>query len=161
MNGIAKRLGVLIALIILPFLAIGRENVPIVDYDDVLVATGSGKMPTADQVRDVIIGAARINRWTVGKPSDQNLLSATLVVNNKHTVIVSIPYSAEKFSIKYQDSVNMKYGVSSTAVEGSTDLTKLNTPAKSFPAGTPMIHPAYNKWVHALLQSIQLELRKL
>lgn len=161
MNGIAKLLGLLIALIFLPFGVMARETVPIINHDDVLVASGSGKALTADQVREAIVSAARANKWIISKAADQNLLSATLVVNGKHTVVVSIPYSAEKFSIRYQSSNNMNYNVKSPPAEGSTDLTKINSPARSLQADTPMIHPGYNKWVSALLQSIRLELTKL
>lgn len=161
MNRITRLLSLLTALIFLPLFANARETVPVVNHDDIAVATGSGKPLTTDQVRDAIVDAAKVNRWAVSKIANKDILSATLVVNGKHTVVVSIPYSAEKFSIRYQDSVNMKYHLSGAPVEGSTDLTKINSPAKNVQADTPMIHPGYNKWVQALLQSIRQELRKL
>lgn len=160
MNGIARLLGLLVALMSLSFGVMARETVPVVNYDDVLVATGSGKAISADQVREAIANAARLNRWIVSKVADKDQLSATLVVNGKHTVVVSIPYSAEKYSVRYQDSINMNYHLNGPAPEGSTDLSKINSPAKNIQADTPMIHPGYNRWVRALLQSIRLELTK-
>lgn len=161
MNGTARLIGLLMALITLSFGVMARDVVPIVNYDDILVASGSGKPVSNEQVREAIVNAARANNWVVGKVVDKDVLSATLLVKGKHTVVVSIPYSADKFSIRYQDSSNMKYSLAKPAMEGSTDLTKINSPARNLQAETPMIHPAYNKWVQALLQSIRLELTRL
>lgn len=163
MNIGAKFLGLLSVLILLSFGAFARETVPIVEYNDVAVTTGSGKPATADQVRDAITEAARVNKWEISRGAGQELLLATLYVRGKHTVAVSIPYSAERFSIKYKDSVNMKYSLSKLApnANGSTDLSRISAPTQSLPPDTPVIHPAYNRWVQTLLQSIHLELKKL
>lgn len=161
MNRIIKFVSLVLFALALCGSAAARETVPIVDYNDVAVSTGSGKTPTADQVRDAIIAAAKSRQWSINKVQNENRLTATLIVRGKHTMVVSIPYAADKYSIKYLESVNMNYALSDAPMEGSTDLTKINTPAKTLPAGTPMIHPNYNKWVQMLAQSVRAELSRL
>lgn len=140
--------------------AVAREVVPVVDYIDVPITTSSGKRLTAEQVQEAIAAAARFNRWEVTRAAGGDMLTASLHFKGKHAAAVSIPYSADKFSIKYLNSVNLKYRLSEAAPGGSTDLTRLNAPNQGLAAGTPLIHPAYNKWVESLLQGIQFELKK-
>jgi hypothetical protein len=56
-----------------------------------------------------------------------------------HTVIVDIVPGPDSYSVRYADSINMKYGVEN---------------------GSPVIHPFYNKWVDELIDSIRVELKK-
>jgi hypothetical protein len=137
-----------------------REPVPIVDYNDVPILTSSGKPVTAEQVRAGITTAASNLRWEVSKSPSQDLLAATLHVRGKHTVIVSIPYSVEKYSIRYESSVNMKYRPADTtpAMNYSPGAAAQTTRATMTPA---LIHPYYNRWVQELLQSIKNEMNKL
>lgn len=72
--------------------------------------------------------------WTP-KNIDANTIEASIVVRGKHTVVVSIPYSAGAYSIKYKSSINMNY-----------ELKK---------EGGYSIHPNYNKWVTRLQQYIE------
>lgn len=150
-----------ISLLTLSHEACARETVPIVDHIDVPVVTGSGKRAAGDKVRDMIAAAATSGKWEISTGSEKNTLVAALHVRNRHTAVVSIPYSADKFSIKYQNSTNMRYQLAEPAPTGSIDLSKINSPAQAIQAGTPMIHPSYNKWVQDLLHSIQSELKKL
>lgn len=162
MNKVGKFLGLLILVLALPFGALAREGVPIIEHNDILVSTGSGKPATEDQVRDAIINAAGAKNWEVTRSANQSSLTATLNVRGKHSVAVSIPYSADKFSVKYLNSVNMNYRLSDvTVIENSSDLTKVNTPAPATGPGTPLIHPSYNRWVQDLMRGIQFELKKL
>ena len=140
--------------------AYAREPVPVVNHIDVPVMTGSGKPVTADQVRDAIVKGAEKKDWEVTRSPNSDLLSAKIVVRNKHTVVVSIPYSAERFSIKYHDSINMNYKLSDGPPASNVGYTQYNAP-QGMPAGTPLIHPGYNSWVNYLLMSIQEELKKL
>lgn len=151
------------AILTVGFLATGataREAVPIIDYIDVPIITSTGKPITSDQARDAITVGALSKRWEIGRSPSQDLLSATLQVRGKHTVVVTIPYSTEKFSIRYQNSINMKYGLADPVSSGSTDIHQ-PIAKNSTPQGTPTIHPFYNNWVRDLLQAIQAELRKL
>jgi len=144
MRNLARWASLFVVLSFLSFATYAREAEPIIDHIDVPVVVSGTKPVSADRIREAIVTAATWNRtsmWDVTKNPTQDLLSATLTVRNKHAVTVLIPYSTEKFSIKYQNSVNMKYGMSET--------------------GVPVIHPFYNKWVQSLLLSIQAELKKL
>ncbi len=126
-----------LALIAAP--AIAREPVPVIDLPNNAVATNSGKTVTAEQVKQAILTAAASKGWTVAQQPDRQLV-ATILVRNKHTVVVDIAYSAESYSIVYKDSINMKFGV----VDGSK-----------------VIHPYYNRWTQALKEAIRIELLKL
>lgn len=155
-------LTVIVFLLSFSFAAFSREAVPVVDYIDMPVTNKSGQSVNADQVRDAIIRAATVNQWQINKNSShENLISAALVVRGKHTVVVSIPYSAEKFSIKYQNSINMKYDVAKGAPGTFPGAPDSNSSSKDIHEGTRVIHPFYNKWVNALLLDIQSELAKL
>ena len=137
-----------------------RESVPVVNHIDVPVMTSSGKPVTADQVRDAIVKGAEKKGWAVMRSPTSELLSAKLVVRNKHTVAVSIPYSAESYSIKYQDSINMNFKLSD-GPKNTASYMQYSDPSRGTPAGTPLIHPGYNSWVNDLLMSIKEELKAL
>lgn len=137
------------------FNALSRTIVPIIDHIDVPVLTTSGKPLTDSQVRDAIIFAAQNRGWQVAQSPSLSVLSASLNVRGKHTVVVTIPYSIEKFSIKYANSSNMKYTIQDgTATAGN--------PYVAPPSGAAirLIHPRYNDWVQDLLRNIQLEMIK-
>jgi hypothetical protein len=129
-----------------------RALVPIVDYKDVTVATSSGKPVTAEQVRDAIVAAGKRLTWDMAFAANNGLVG-TLVVNNKHTISVDIGVAADKYSVKYRNSINMKYGLSGRPLYPSA--------ANPTPEGVPVIHPAYNQWVQTLVTAIDAELRKL
>ncbi len=116
-----------------------RQPVPVVNYENQLVARNDGKRLNNAEVRQAIQNAAAAHKWTLAPAGDNNML-ATLIVNNKHTVVVSIEYNPEKFSLRYQSSVNMKAG-------------KVD--------GQDVIHPFYNRWVLTLLDAIRIELNRV
>ena len=128
----------LIATALVAAPAIARDSVPIVNYDNVAVATSSGKAPEAEQVRQVITATAAGKGWTVA-PAGDGKLQATIVVRGKHTVVVDIAYAADKYALTYKDSTNMNF------IERD---------------GQKLIHPFYNKWVQTLKEAIRLELLK-
>ena len=129
----------LLAITLFSFNAVAREAVPIVNYDDIAVATNSGKAPSADQVKQAIIAAASNKSWSIARQPDGKLL-ATLIVRNKHTIVVEIAYAADTYSLRYKDSINMKFDQRD---------------------GQPVIHPYYNRWVQELKDAIRIELLKL
>ena len=118
--------------------AIAREVVPVINHDNIAVATSSGKAPAAEQVKQALLTAAGARGWEVAPQADGKL-QATLIVRNKHTIVVEIAYSDQKYSLTYKGSSNMKYGQRD---------------------GQPVIHPFYNKWVQDLKEAIRLELLK-
>lgn len=135
MNAVVRTLLVLIASAFLATAVQAREAVPIVNYENQLVA----KPLTIDQVKQAIVNACAMNSWTVTKGPTENSITATLIVRNKHTVIVTIAYSKESFSVNYAGSINMKYQPN---------------------AGTGVIHPFYNKWSRDLVDTIQANLER-
>lgn len=117
-----------------------RQPVPIVNHENVVVATQSRKTPGIDEVEKAIIAGAQNRKWTVSHVAGQRKLQAKLFVRNKHTVVVEIDYSETAYSVRYLSSIDMKYGVQD---------------------GVPVIHPFYNRWVTDLMAGIQLEVAKL
>jgi len=128
-----------------------RTPVSIVNYPNIPVATASGKAVQAEQVKKAIQDAATAKGWTVTDEAG-NKMFATLVVRNKHTVMVEIAYSAQKYSLRYRDSVNMNYHS-----EARYDSRLPGARNGSTPRG-PVIHPAYNTWVQELKYAIGVEL---
>lgn len=122
-----------------------RALVPIIDYKDVSVATGSGKPVTAEQVKDAIVAAGKKLNWDMTFTANNGVVG-TLNVRNKHMISVDISVSPEKYSIKYRGSANMKYRP---------------TPDRADVPDGPVIHPAYNQWVETLNFAVETELRKL
>lgn len=116
-----------------------RASVPVVNYENVAVTTGSGKPATAGQVRQAFITGTAGRGWTYTQAGDGKLL-ANLVVRNKHTVSAEIVYSGDKFSVTYVGSVNMNYELKE---------------------GKHIIHPNYNNWVTNMLNDVRVELTRL
>ncbi len=119
--------------------AMARGSVPVVNYENVTVTTGSGKPATAEQVRQAFISGTAGRGWTYTQAGEGKLL-ASLVVRNKHTVSAEIVYSGDKFSVTYTGSVNMNYELRD---------------------GKPVIHPNYNNWVANMLSDVRVELTRL
>lgn len=88
----------------------------------------------AEEVRQVIITAASNRGWAVSD-SGNNELAAILHVRS-HQAQVRIPYSAENYSIIYEDSVNLKQ-------RGN------------------QIHRNYNRWINNLDSDIRRQLNLL
>lgn len=129
------------ALLAAPAVQAQRSPVPIIDRPDVAVVTGSGKPASLEDVKKAIIngGAAGARKWDIVATANGQSLRGTYKVRT-HVIMVDIVPTAASFSVKYADSVNMKFKVED---------------------GTPLIHPFYNRWVDELLESIRLEMRKL
>ncbi len=142
MKALLARLVAIVALLVVSFSAQARVPVPIIDYPDNPVVTGSGRALTTEQIRDAITAAAQSHSWQISRAPSGDGLQAMLSVSGKHTVVVYITYSAQAYSIMYQSSINMKY---SHAEDKALRL----------------IHPHYNRWVGELSEAIHRELSKL
>ena len=143
-----------ICTIVLSLNANARTPVPVINYENIAITTTTGKPLQVEQVKQAISSAAASKGWTVAYSTDGSLL-ATLVVRNKHTVVVKVDYDVSKYSINYNDSKNMKYGiidVQPTIVSSNKDQSH---------NGQAEIHPFYNKWVQDLKDAIRGELLKL
>jgi hypothetical protein len=117
-----------------------RSPVPLVDVLDAPVVTRSNAPVSADAVRNAIIdgGAAGARKW-LSSEGPNGTLRLTYKVRS-HTMSVTVTNTATSYSLRYTDSINMKYSVED---------------------GVPVIHPFYNKWVQELKTAIEFELRKL
>lgn len=113
-----------------------RATVPIVDYENLVVATTSGKQLTVAELREVIIRAGRSQGWDISDFGDGHL--AASFNKSKHAIMVNIVLKPNTYSVTYKDSVNMKF-----------------EPAEK------KIHPGYNKWVRMLVDTIRIESQKL
>lgn len=116
-----------------------RPPVPMVDVVDQPVATASGKSLTAEETQDAIRSAAEGRKWVVTPTPDGKMVASLSWNSNKHTIVVTIMATAERYSIAYKDSVNMHYGMRD---------------------GQPIIHPYYNRFVDELRDAIRVELMK-
>ncbi len=135
----AVLLAVVAVVVVSAFPAYGRTPVPVQNFPDQPVATASGAKPTLDQVREAIVKAAASKDWALARQADDRF-GATRVIKGKHTIVTTISFSPEKYSVAYASSDNMKYQL----VEG-----------------VPYIHPNYNVWARELVDAIRLELSKL
>ena len=110
-----------------------------------------------DQIRQAIKVGAAAAGWRVDEVSDSPML-ATYQVRG-HTVVVSIDYSTDGYSIQYMSSVNMK--VRCGAEDDPTKPTKLTTGQSLCPGGAPptYIHRTYRGWIDRLNRSIQAALQ--
>jgi hypothetical protein len=92
---------------------------------------------TVQDMRAAILKGCAEKNWRTAE-IDAHTIEATNVVRGKHTVVVSIPYTAASYSIKYKSSANMGYKTKSD--------------------GTFSIHSNYNKWVGNLDQAIRVQI---
>lgn len=134
-----SKLFFVLAVAAVPLSALARHLPVIVNYDNLAITRPSGKGIEAEQVKQAIVKAATAKGWTIDRLEADKLLTS-FTVKDKHRTAVEITYAADKYSIKYSSSVNLKYRV----VDGQE-----------------VIHPAYNHWVGELKDAIDAELLKL
>ena len=141
MRSVSVAVGTLVVLVLLcaANAHAQRQPVPVVNFENQPITRVDGKRLTADEVRRAIQNAANAHYWTLAQAGENNLL-ATLIVRNKHTVIVNIEYQPDKFSVRYHSSVNMKAGKDH---------------------GQDVIHPFYNRWAQTLCDAIRIELTRI
>lgn len=132
-------LAVVSAIVVSAFPAYARSPVPVVNFANEAVATASGSKPTLAQVREAIIKGGATKDWALAKQAEDQFL-ATRVIKGKHTIVATISFTAEQYSVTYHSSDNMKF-------------TMLN--------GVPYVHPNYNVWARELVEAIRLEISKL
>jgi hypothetical protein len=126
-------LPILLALFATP--AFARSPVPIIDFKDQAILTTGGRVMTEGLVRDAVIRAATSLGWALAPDGDRKFVG-TLVVRSKHTVVVEVSYSPDRYSVVYKSSIDMKYDIKD---------------------GVPVIHPFYNDWAKKLVDAIRVE----
>ncbi len=121
------------------FIACSRRSVPIVNYDNVPIVVRSNKTPSLEDINKAVAVAATIKHWTLSNATPGHA-TASLVVRDKHTVVVDIVYTEKALSMRYKDSTNMHYQ--------NRD-------------GDEYIHRKYNKWTSAFLDAINKEILEI
>ncbi|MDR0529071.1 MAG: hypothetical protein LBG69_05630 [Zoogloeaceae bacterium] len=95
---------------------------------------------SAEELKQTISRAAKEKNWIV-TPTANNALNASLSWRNgKHTIAVEIVCAENRYSITYQNSINMNY---------------------SDWKDEPKIHPYYNRYVKELMAAIRAALLHL
>jgi hypothetical protein len=117
--------------------ALARTPVPVINYENVPIASQAGQPRSLAQIKQAIQSTAAARQWTVVDQGPGRLL-ATLHVRGKHTVVTLITYTPDRFSVVYSDSINMHYSPG--------------------PDGGGVIHPFYNRWVQGLADAIRVSL---
>lgn len=117
--------------------AAGRAGVEIINYENVSVVNSEGRPATAEQIRKAFDFAAVARGWQI-KHTGPGAMIATYNKQGRHQVSADITYAGGRFSLKYRDSVNMRY-----------------EPAGE---GQGLIHPHYNKWVEFLVNDARAAL---
>ncbi len=110
-----------------------------------------------DQVRQAIKVGAKTAGWQVDEVSNNQMFATYRI--REHTVVVSIDYSPDEYSIQYQSSIYMK--VKCGVRYDATEPTKVTTGPSPCPGGaTPtFIHQNYSDWLTALKTSINSTLK--
>lgn len=121
----------LAALVIATAALAGCNTMPIQNVSDAPVTTATGKHLNEVQVRDAIVRAGAALGWQM-KEESPGLLVGTLYLR-KHVAVVSIPYSANTYSVQYRSSVNLD------EKDGK-------------------IHKNYNGWIQNLTRGINAQL---
>ena len=128
-----------VAVMLVSGMAMARAPEVIADLVDQKAVAASGKVLTADEVRQVVTAVATKRQWEVAPQADGKLLASLSWQNAKHTIVVEIVCAAGSYSVSYRDSVNMNYLAQN---------------------GQRTIHPYYNRFVRELRDAINVELLK-
>lgn len=146
-----KQLMVLVSLLSLLAYPAYAKNSPIVNFQDQAIARFDNQKLTKDEVGETIRRAANSLHWRVSPGDRPDQIIATLVVRGKHTAVVEITFSEEKYSIRYKSSINLDWNEAKTII--STSHGQINTDT------VETIHPNYNKWVSYLNDEIANQLQ--
>ena len=95
------------------------------------------KINSMSKVEYAIKKGAASKGWTAKKEKD-GLFTVRQYIRGKFLVVLSVPYTANGYSINYKDSSNLKYN-----------------------SETKTIHKSYNKWVTSLEHNINNYLNKV
>jgi len=127
-----KRFFLLMCLTLVPLQFVQAAEV--LNLDDVAVPVKlDGSRHSAKEVQTAIINACRARGWT--PRLEGNTIVASILVRGKHYAEVGITYDANKYSIRYRDSRDLKYNAEKNS-----------------------IHRNYNNWVARLSGTIQQNL---
>ena len=144
-----------------------RMPVPIVDFKDVPVSASVSKPVTSDDVRKAFVRAAATLNWTL-TPVSEGVMELKYVKENKHVVVAKVTYDAQRYSIAYQSSVDMKFDENAPKTRLLEDAAHKQknhfasdplTPYAVVPRPNAVIHPFYEGWVRHLLAAVSIQLK--
>ena len=153
-----------------------RTLVPIVSFENVPVSAATATRVSAEQVRQAFIDAAEELQWQL-VPAGDGVMEATYVKANKHTIMVTIRYDAEKYSAIFKGSHNMNqrdhqyphvtaavFPSESTGAAAERKQRALfeGRPESRYVKSDPqaVIHPFYEHWLQELLSRVRLNLKR-
>ncbi|MBE0474786.1 hypothetical protein [Rhodoferax sp.] len=84
-----------------------RTLVPIVSFENIPITIATTATLSSSDIKNAFLAAGYEGGWKM-LPSDESSLEGTYVKNNKHTIVVTIRYDAEKYSVLFKSSDNMK-----------------------------------------------------
>lgn len=145
-----------------------RTPVPVTNFEAIPVALSTDAPLSREQVKRAFVVAGAASGWAVDAKGDGQL-EAVYRKGDKHTVVVSVQYTPQQYSIRYVSSIDMKYsdesprGYERLAGPAALEQRKLfkNRPEAPFERCDPkaVIHPFYERWVHELLDAVRLQLK--
>lgn len=106
------------------------KTIPVRDYDH-QITSSANKQLTKKDVEKAIVSACQQRGWMCKATSEGTI--AGLLDVRKHQVKIDIVYDEKSYSLKYKDSMNMKY-------DGDS------------------IHKKYGQWMNNLSRSIDNQL---
>ena len=138
-----------LAIVLLSLVGCQSGMIPITSFHDQHINSELSQ----DQFRKAIKVGAITAGWRVDEVSDSQMLVTYQI--RVHTVVVSIDYSADDYSIQYKNSIQMK--VRCGAVYDATEPAMVTTGQSPCPGGAPptFIHQAYKGWIDELNRAIQ------
>jgi hypothetical protein len=155
-----------------------RDPVPLMNFENIPVSLSTDKRLSDDQVHKAILAAGAAQSWQMLEKGPGRL-EATYWKGNKHIVVVTIAYDAEKYSATYLRSVNMKFALTGkpafnpkvrdgkeaeptydSAVQKQREAFA-GQPDSPYakPAAPGVIHPFYEQWLRDLLGGVRQQLK--
>lgn len=125
---------VMVSLLAFTGIAEAARQQPIREFENQTWVRADGKTLPLEQVKTAVLMGLQDKGWNIEEWTDGGV-TAKIVVRGKHTVVISIAYSTDHFSLYYRDSDNMMY--------------------KEKEDGTKVIHKNYNRWAEQLAIAIR------
>lgn len=160
-----------------------RTLVPIVSFENIPVAIASSVPVSSADIKNAFLAASEEGGWQM-MPTGDGAMQGTYVKQNKHTIVVTIRYDAEKYSVLFKSSVNMNqragdyldqysrpYQNSGASSGNESQAAIAERKQRQLFASRPespylkvdsqsMIHPYYEHWVYDLLERVRQKLKR-
>jgi hypothetical protein len=147
-----------------------RPLVPIADFKSIPVVAALGVKLNTGQIEKAIVDAVSAERWEITSTAN-GVVSAQYVKEFKHTIEVTIPFSADTYSVIYKNSVNMNFATADRCRQCDSQLyvdaaLRQKKRFAAYPESVnaslrtnEFIHPSYELWVRALIERINRQLK--